>query len=384
MSVCSAGNEAAANLIAEEKMSSSFHLVAPLAPAVTSIPETNSTQAKQTTDATPLQQEVAQESKVVPHHAQTVAAKLRKFTKQLPQKSDSSKVSGLHTGTGSGSNSGSNSDSDQNDGSDKENRKPASFDEILEQATSATLICLIRQKGQVPAALTVPQRKRVRELLAQYHEDLLLESPLIDARGKPIALHRNKTASGKRSQPIWLAQQLEFPRKENSSAHENAEESRLGKVDLLLENYASHRAWQKEHLAISRISPKHAVDGNKESDQEQGVIALSDIPAGEAIVLGGMLIEEPQDCEIDKKIRQLAGCDKFYSNPTPVLVEAMDISMKIGTAHFPNLRLVSIPLVRADNGKPLRLDFLFTNRLIKKGEQLCYAHVMSDPRQLPR
>jgi hypothetical protein len=274
--------------------------------------------------------------------------------------------------------------------------RSGSFDQLLQQATPAKLLSLIRDI-ELPETLTAEQVDRVRSLLGMYHEDALTDSPMIDVLGNQIPLRRDRNAVESDAWPhIFneVAAQIKRSlglKEKFSFAPDVSYEALLRRVDRILENYPLHKAWLKKSLKIRKVKPEDVSAGNAGVVGQDGVFATHDIPAGTAMFFGGMLISDPADAALDQRIRELAECDFFYAglnrwDPTSVpLIEGMDITMKMNAAYDEeqslegdtsrnNLSIVLMPVVRTDTGEQMNLIFLFSNRPIKRGEQLCYMY----------
>lgn len=276
-----------------------------------------------------------------------------------------------------------------------QNQEQLTFDQILQHANASNLISLLKQNLPIPDALTPAQSQRVKELLSQYHPDTLQTSPLIDTSGNPITIHRDKAATDGKAIRDQFYSELEIPHNCHGPKYESSSEAILRRVDQILENYPSHKQWQDKNLTVGTVKAEHVSASNMGVVGEEGLFAKQDIPAGKVMMFGGMLIEDPQEYEIDKTIRKLAGCDKFYSRKTPPLIEGMDASMKCNAAYLSpendfisrmrgdaeknNFSLVGLPCIRPENKQILNMYFLVANRTIKKGEQVCYMYGSGHP-----
>jgi hypothetical protein len=267
----------------------------------------------------------------------------------------------------------------------------AVFDEVLRQATPATLNLQLRNAMPLPERLTLAQCQRLNEILGDYHEHALRESPWIDADGKPIFVERNKASTDGQAIYDQFDCQLMIRNDWQGAEVDTSDAAILARADHIMEDYPAYKKWQSENLLyVEDIQENQVSENGRALIGKRGVFAKEDIPPGTVLPFGGMFLEHAEDIEIDRWLRQHVGGNKFYVGIDSPLVAGMDLTMMLNAAHLPNesdpglraygdsegnnLSLIWLDLLRCDDGRAMRQIFFVTNRTVKQNEQLCYMY----------
>ena len=245
----------------------------------------------------------------------------------------------------------------------------AKFDEVLLNVDPFTLFAFLRGVS-IPAKLTDEQKSQVRTLLKDY-DPKLLTAPVVNVDGKPISLDVDYNSA--RDFRFGLSVEL------SKNQHQA--------ISTIFTDYSTHLKWQDEHIAVREVSATDVPEREAELVGEDGVFLKKALPKDAFVLLfDGMLLEKAEDIENDKKLRQLAGCDSYYTKSVSRegrVLEGMGASMKLNTAtmlHGNNLDAIGINAVNRDTGEELKLILFKTNREISENEQLCFKYLIDNKR----
>jgi hypothetical protein len=254
------------------------------------------------------------------------------------------------------------------------------FNQILTSAPPANIIASLRGIN-IPARLSPQQAGLVRDKLTKFHPDILCESPFVDAHGKSIEINLTDD-----DLYCWF-----------NLAKRNWEYTPKKTQDLLagiFNNYAAHRQWQNYHMEIRTVKKEDVPPDQQKLVGQEGVYVKKLVTKGSIVaIFDGMLLEDKNDIKIDKKLRKLASCDKYYAPPAKgKMVEGMGISMKFNASNKPgsprvrgereNLEVTLLEGTIKSTGEKLNAIMVYrAARDIEKDEQLCYWYDITQSRK---
>jgi hypothetical protein len=236
------------------------------------------------------------------------------------------------------------------------------FGQILDQAERHTLFGLL-SGVPLPESISNGERERLFWLLRHYDPGFMTADPFTDVRGQPIALR-------------YCASEIRAGTPDQQTA-----------ISEIFEAYPAHRSWLAEQAEVRTIQSGDVPDHECALAGRDGVFALRELAPGQVLALfDGMLIDNPDDIRLDRRLRQLAGCDNYHvemSSDPLCLVEGMGLSMKFNTATLRNgsfdwdrinLESFWVPVMCPETGRRLNAMAFRTLRAIRAGEQLCYPY----------
>lgn len=240
------------------------------------------------------------------------------------------------------------------------------FTEILRTAAPGHFIASLRGVP-LPENLSPAEASAVREKLATFHPEILVESPFVDVHGNPIELGM--------ADDDWSSW-FDLSRRFMLSIPAEMKEV----IENIFDDYQAHRQWQADNLEVRTVQSADVPADQQKLVGEEGLYAKKPIAMCTVVSLfEGMLLEEKADIETDKKIREMASCDNYYVRlPAGKIIEGMGRSMKMNSAlgyeWKGNIAVHYLQPTRKSSGDKVTVVVFSALRDIRPDEQLSFTY----------
>jgi hypothetical protein len=231
----------------------------------------------------------------------------------------------------------------------------------LASSSQATLLHAFKGVA-LPPHFSPGQTQIVRNMLDKYHPQTLSRSPVVDAKGIPMPLRLSSTPL---TDPV------------TGEAIEVKTELQKSLVNMVA-NHGGQTRWMGENIGVRKIGPGEAEPALV---GQEGVFAKKAIPVGTPVgIFGGMYLDQPEDINLDRKIRSMAGLDPLkYVDPqvskSGAVLQGMGPLMKCNSTTDGTSNLHPVQLnVLTPTGEKLSLMALFTKQPVEAGQELRFNY----------